>query len=611
MRSLFLLLLPFALLEGQQVPGLQCTFNASTPPTVRSEGITELVGDLLLQCTGQRQTPGLVNVQLFLNTPIANLTSRPLGSSPLTDALLLIDDPSPAQQKLGQNVIQGRKTGEFALQWDGIPIDAPGTTGVRVIRMTNVRANAAQLGLSSTLIPTQIVGFVQITGSPFIVINNPQQTLAYLRQGLAASVTKPGTFNDCKPQNQGVFPGTSATRADPQFRLAFRENFPSSFKKRSPPSACAGQIPVPTECTSETGFYNPTLGDLPGQPANGTLLRAQFQVPNFTTPYVTVNPLTTSTPGFTANLLTPYTLVQTQSTDGTAIAQLPVVDNTATAIWEVTGANPGDLDYAEFAAWYATTSGGTRDTSPASGLYTVNASFAPLSNSYSPFAGNAEPIPRFASSVPDTGFSGYVIAVAKFGNFPGDHGIVQVIDCFPGAPLLGSNASSVQFNYYQGIGARKVAEGYLGIILNDQSQSTGLKSSIGEVAQHSPTANPADVVSSAWLSVELDSTTTPTSAHLTVDPTGLAPGSVNQKNVTITDDNGQNVTIPVTLNVPDPGPAFERAGVAHAANYVRGFVSPGLAVVIFGKRFGPATLAGTQYNADGSVATTTGNTRRR
>ena len=42
---------------GLQQAGFTCTANAGTPVIVRVEGITELVGDLLLQCVGGQPTP--------------------------------------------------------------------------------------------------------------------------------------------------------------------------------------------------------------------------------------------------------------------------------------------------------------------------------------------------------------------------------------------------------------------------------------------------------------------------------------------------------------------------------------------------------------------------
>jgi uncharacterized protein (TIGR03437 family) len=64
----------------------------------------------------------------------------------------------------------------------------------------------------------------------------------------------------------------------------------------------------------------------------------------------------------------------------------------------------------------------------------------------------------------------------------------------------------------------------------------------------------------------------------------------------------------IQLDQVATGPQFTLAGVANAANYVAGKVSPGEIIVIFGKDFGPAALAGLQL-ANGKVATETGETR--
>src|SRR5437588_7179323 len=81
---------------GGNPPAFSCTANAGTPVIVRVEGITELVGDLLLQCTGGNPTPigqpiPTSNLRLTLNT---NLTSRllnPAGGA--VEAMLLLDEP--------------------------------------------------------------------------------------------------------------------------------------------------------------------------------------------------------------------------------------------------------------------------------------------------------------------------------------------------------------------------------------------------------------------------------------------------------------------------------------------------------------------------------------
>ena len=107
-RKLLFAFAVVALIVGLQVPaGAQgfgnapaftCVANAGVPPIVRSEGVTELVGDLILNCQGGTPTPAgvnipLSNIQIFLNT---NITSRLLNSGNLSEATMLIDEPYPA-----------------------------------------------------------------------------------------------------------------------------------------------------------------------------------------------------------------------------------------------------------------------------------------------------------------------------------------------------------------------------------------------------------------------------------------------------------------------------------------------------------------------------------
>ena len=86
--------------NAQQVAAFSCIGNAGVPPIVRAEGLTELVGDLVLNCNGGTPTAAgslvpQANVQIFLNT---NVTSR-LVADPWSEALLMIDEPSAAAQR--------------------------------------------------------------------------------------------------------------------------------------------------------------------------------------------------------------------------------------------------------------------------------------------------------------------------------------------------------------------------------------------------------------------------------------------------------------------------------------------------------------------------------
>src|SRR5262245_20239263 len=76
----------------------QCFANGGVSTPARSEGITELVGDLVLNCLGAVPTaPGTlipaVNIQVFLNTSLTSRllqTSGTAGATQFSEALLLI-----------------------------------------------------------------------------------------------------------------------------------------------------------------------------------------------------------------------------------------------------------------------------------------------------------------------------------------------------------------------------------------------------------------------------------------------------------------------------------------------------------------------------------------
>ncbi len=290
-----------------QPPGFTCVANAGNPVIVRTEGITELVGDLLLQCTGGVPTPAGQNIpqQNITATLNTNITSRLLGGG-FIDALLLIDEPYPVLPATNQNPppsqvptpagaptqimcrsnttggtlsspvgcnvekgtfngvapgLPGAAASPYQTQanvfvamaaavnqvtWLGVPIDAPGTNFVRSLRITNVRANACQLGLSSTLIPTQIVMFISVNGSQNITINNPQQTVAFIQQGLIVG-SSPSNLTQCVNLNVGgggnglnFFGGNPIGTAEAAVNL--REGFAASFKRRDVPVTTATSI---------------------------------------------------------------------------------------------------------------------------------------------------------------------------------------------------------------------------------------------------------------------------------------------------------------------------------------------------------------------------------
>ena len=90
-------LVVFSGLASAQISGgggtqLICSVNTSATPTLRSEGITEEVGDIVITCTGGTPlAPGasipLVNITVSLTSQV---TSRLVASGGVSEALLML-----------------------------------------------------------------------------------------------------------------------------------------------------------------------------------------------------------------------------------------------------------------------------------------------------------------------------------------------------------------------------------------------------------------------------------------------------------------------------------------------------------------------------------------
>jgi hypothetical protein len=404
-----------------------CVVNAGVPPLVRAEGLTELVGDLVIVCTGgQAGTTQHANVQLFLNT---NITSRQIGSSD-TEALLIVDELGALPGLSGGTpaVYRGQRTsGENAVVWPGVTVVAPGA-GQRILRITNVRANAALLGASTTLIPNQITAFLSASPSQSLPLSSPQQTVAYIAPGLTfdlrncagtQTLTNVNLAQCVGANNSGSRNLISGATGDMQFAVRFQEGFQTAFR----PQLTSGQIPsIPgTVYNSESGFVRST-SDLPyaiGGADHGTRLVARFQnVPAGVRLFVTTVPGAGSSSGVAAILVqtgpngeggtlpqstTPFAVPSTatincpgSSLAGVPAAEISVVNGTALAVWEITAANPAFLESAVFGVAVAYTPD-IQNRAPAAGQVRVAGSFGPFYGIES--AGRASatlPVPRFA-----------------------------------------------------------------------------------------------------------------------------------------------------------------------------------------------------------------------
>ncbi len=426
---------------------LACIAGGAVLPELRSEGITELTGDLVFNCSGGTSTPlGAVvpqtDIQVFISNPLA-ITSRLIGSG--SEALLMIDDPFEPDQILcptpltgcsvtgagvdsitQQNAYKGGRISVFqgvpaslnSVVFHGVPIDPPGAALdpngsplLRVIRITNIRVNASQF---------HSAGFTSVTASvsvsvPAVMPVNQQaiQTTGIILQGLVTTYSntpQPGGF----PYQQCTA-ATNVSAGD----VTFSEGFGTSFKTRTVGQSGDFGVTVPHTGASvvgvqdvpgqffntETGFYNPLLG-LGADPGGagladfGTRFKVTFSnVPagvTITGPTGFITSGSTLTVHQTASETGPYN--ESAANTFTATSTL----NSYTFVYEVTDADivNENVTISFKASW------GTGASQPALGTAKISAWFGPTSTDVSPETEAVALIPRWVDfSTPADAFT--------------------------------------------------------------------------------------------------------------------------------------------------------------------------------------------------------------
>ena len=354
--------------EAAWAQGRSCQVQV-TPATVRAEGFTEALPDILLQCTGGTPTSAGANfpsftVQVTYNVPAA---SRQLTVS-LTEGLLLLDEPAAGAQSPctglfctgtpggnNRNVFQASRFGDNGIQFANVPIDG----GPRTIRLTNLRANAVAAA------GQPITATLTINGPEAVQLSSQIVTMATPGPGLQVSVLNaansaggvPVQLNRTQNVNFPVQVSSPLTLS-----LRYSENSAVVFKERSVASSVATPSTLGIQATPAQGadpsfrnfesiFYNPaypatSLLNQAGAADTGTRLIARFNnVPPGTTLYASLAPIATSGTGITARLIAtdasgagmyqPVLATNFVADGSVAVAPLQVVNNNATAVWEI------------------------------------------------------------------------------------------------------------------------------------------------------------------------------------------------------------------------------------------------------------------------------------
>ena len=275
-----------------------CSVNTANTPTLRSEGITEQIGDIVIICSGGPiLTPGelapAVNITVSLTSQV---TSRLLSSLAVSEALLLIDEPNtssltppllpgfgpgatfipcpnpnasgaasngcagPGAPAANRTVVAsidgfqvgvqppaaGAAAGTAAantyqgvvsgnqVTFYGVPVVPPGTSSSRTLRITNVRVNASGIGGGSAAGSLPVQASILTSNPSALPISNPTPIVGFVQQSLSTSVTGPTTFGQCNSQTLSQ-----------SSLLTFKELFASAFKTRVDPTV-SGQTGTPT-----------------------------------------------------------------------------------------------------------------------------------------------------------------------------------------------------------------------------------------------------------------------------------------------------------------------------------------------------------------------------
>jgi len=460
-------------------PPPQCSSNLAM--TIRGEGFTEQTADIMLSCTGGA-APTLgsaipqVNITVFYNAPVTSRLLPQTGVLNASEALLLIDEPgsgvigpvpgfgSQAKQNLcttplqgcvefvsqtagssipvatdspqgtaaatpGKNVFQGVVTGN-SVTFFGVPILAPGVTGSRFLRISNVRVDATALSGGSatgTTLGTPVIASISISGPTWLLLSTPTPTVAFVRSGLTTSASPAPGLSQCSSQT--MTPATTLSFAENIFnafktRVAAQDDLPYAGQNGTPGLNGFAAQNVPSIYLSESGIILPiAAGQTAGLTDFGTRLKAQFNnVPAGVRLFVSVsNVLSDALPvpipavpgGRTANVgptgfaqLTAgetaafSAVAATNTAPGTSgsvpVTEIPVVNGAATAVWEVINTDPATIKNLKFAV-YASYTANPALNRPAPGTVTVNLSYAAAPPSFTAGAAPSGtlPVPRF------------------------------------------------------------------------------------------------------------------------------------------------------------------------------------------------------------------------
>ncbi len=384
-----LLLVPFTAAQAQS-PNIYCVASA-TPPVVRAEGLTERIGDIALNCSGQPNAATVLNLTVTLN---ANVTNRLSTGNTLSGIVFTIDNGA------GPRAVTIAPTlgGPNQLVYNGVNL-ALSSSGAATLLIQDIRANAAQAPGNQLLAFVGVNGTSLLLTSATLTVGNPQLSL-YSSQSSQlvcdqSGAALPSTISFSSLISSGaIFASTRVTEgfadafqprtgwanlnADTGTRILVRyTGFPQNAQLFAPDVVAGSDA---AQATAGGDFGIPAAGGAYAPSQSGSLLLARVAGAD-------------SNGAGGAPVYAPG-LPGSATVQFNTVSQLQIANGAAYAVYEVVDADPSRIESAQFPTFL-----GLAPSSVAGSVVTgENVSLAPLSTVS--IATMSDPIPRFMAVAP-------------------------------------------------------------------------------------------------------------------------------------------------------------------------------------------------------------------
>lgn len=359
-RKLILVLAVLAVVAAPASAQLACTEVNAVPAQLRSEGITEMVGNTELVCTNE--TEQRISITAILGPDTAIDTNRILNTSTREiNAYVRVNGLGGDDTYIPGRLLPDQRT----IVWDDVLVPAVSAPATTLLTITNIRVNASGIALGS-----DVTERVFVAGPSVLPLPQNQVVVGAVFRGLFFSATAATTFPGCNPRNTVIGENT-----EPDFTISFMEGFANAFKTKD------------DNTFNQAMEYNPL--PIPEQGVNdATRLRAVFEnVPTGVNLWVSIHP--------TSGLLD--TEIATGATGNTAgYAQVTLFNNKGTVEWRIlAGADAAVTQTATFNVVVGVP--GTVITPPngVTTASTVYGTFARISSIIRAATAFEAPIPRF------------------------------------------------------------------------------------------------------------------------------------------------------------------------------------------------------------------------